>query len=75
MDLSGRAESNRIAQHEGREYKITKAIANRWGLENASKETTEERIRSIWAQSQGMWNEEATEQKNHQQTALKIIKI
>ena len=74
-DLSGRAESNRIAQHEGREYKITKTIANRWGLENASKETTEERIRSIWAQSQGMWNEEATEQKNHQQTALKIIKI
>ena len=38
LDLSGRSASNRIAQHEGREYQMVKAIANQWGSENMGKD-------------------------------------
>ena len=37
LDLSGRSASNRIVQHEGRNYKIVKAIAKQWGAENMRK--------------------------------------
>ena len=37
---------------------MVKAIARRWGLENANKETTEERTRSVWAQERGMWKKQ-----------------
>ena len=38
LDLSGRSASNRIVQHEGQEYKIVKAIAKQWGLENMEED-------------------------------------
>ena len=47
VDLSGRSASNRIAQHEGREYDMVKAIEKRWGFENMEEDLEGNRARKV----------------------------
>ena len=75
MYLSGKSESNRIAQHEGREYRMVKAIARRWGLENANEDIAGERFRSVWVKEYDINDVEEAEQDQHQGMAIRIIKI
>ena len=67
--LSGRLESNRVAQYEGREYQIVKAIAKRWGLENVNEELEgignlheKQRIRSVRALGDSMYDKKKQNQ-------------
>ena len=87
-DLSGRSASNKIAQHEGREYQMVKAIAIQWGKENMAqdKEDNITIVRKVRKEKHyleignekepnNIREEEKEEQEEHQALALKIMSM
>ena len=75
MDLLGRSASNRIVQHEGREYQMVKAVAKKWGLENMARDQEENGIRKIGEKEPYLGNEKIGEQNEHQALALRIMRM
>ena len=91
LDLSGRSASNKITQHEGREYQIVAAIAQQWGKENMTKDkegNIVRKVRNIRKEKHYLEIENekepnnirkeqraGAEQKNHQSLALKIMSM
>ena len=75
MDLSGRSASNRIVQHEGREYQMVKAIGKKWGLENMARQQEENGIRKVGEKEPYVGDEEMEEKKGHQELALRIMRM
>ena len=71
-DMSQNSASNKIAQHQGRDYRIVETIAQKWGLEQIVDELGTKRVRKI--QKGESIELQELEQDQHQELARKVMK-